>query len=614
MNDPRLSEPTHATEHEAPPPEPVDEIVEDRKKRSKGLLVGIVVAVALASGSMFALIRFQEAQTQAALSRSWSAFSQCVVGDALDENAVPSLHFRRIQLTAMRMNEKERMLAGSDKPWPASCAPLGHLVRETWKSAGLTESGGKDLGATIETLAKALREPNGQNADLSESIDATWEQARKNKIKVIHVDGISAPFDAKPLDAARLSKGTPLSPTAFTLKAAFTDAHPAGAMRLLVEEKGVPKAPFTCTFERKSPKAQCKSLPASIAGGHGLRLWGTADDDSAPVVFAGERGRAGIFRGDSGDQIDAMYSYGAYAQKDGATAVLGFDGESKDLILTRRPAGGKSGRTKIEPDFRVGNYYYSTQILWDHLVLRGVTKKDERRLFVSKYPWQGDAVPSLTDIGELPEAGLIEGGADEPAHIQGCKTSQMMVVRVKGYDNDFMSFLLGGKWSPPMSPKVSDGILSCHGSEAVVTRLYPARGEKTWQTTMAQSHCTTAGCTVYDVSMEKVLKAQFEFAPRDMKIDAVDLNGRLLVVWAAGERGGVRMRLAKPDEFERAEEGVLFDDLTKDGQVQKLSTLFDLRLFSRDGFAILLLSTVSGVYAVRIDAEGMTTPVDVEWT
>lgn len=222
-------------------------------------------------------------------------------------------------------------------------------------------------------------------------------------------------------------------------------------------------------------------------------------------------------------------------------------------------------------------------------------------------------MPSLTDIGELPEAGLIEGGADEPAHIQGCKTANAMVVRVKGYDNDFMSFLVGGKWSPPMSPRVSDGILSCYGTEAVVTRIYRARSEKTWQTTLAQSHCTTAGCTVHDVSMEKILKAQYDFAPRDMKIDAVDLNGKLLMVWAAGERGGVRMRWAKPEEIETTEESVLFDDLIKDGQVQKLSTLFDLRLFSREGFAILLLSTVSGVYAIRIEAEGMVTPVEIEW-
>ena len=74
------------------------------------------------------------------------------------------------------------------------------------------------------------------------------------------------------------------------------------------------------------------------------------------------------------------------------------------------------------------------------------------------------------------------------------------------------------------------------------------------------------------------------------------------------------MRWAKPEEIERTDESVLYDDLIKDGQVQKLSTLFDLRLFSRDGFAILLLSTVSGVYAVRLDAQGMVTPVEIEWT
>ena len=65
MNEPSLSEPTHASEHEPPPPEPVDEIVQDRKNRSKGLLVGIVVAVVLAGGGLFALARFQDQQTQA---------------------------------------------------------------------------------------------------------------------------------------------------------------------------------------------------------------------------------------------------------------------------------------------------------------------------------------------------------------------------------------------------------------------------------------------------------------------------------------------------------------------------------------------------------------------
>ena len=73
------------------------------------------------------------------------------------------------------------------------------------------------------------------------------------------------------------------------------------------------------------------------------------------------------------------------------------------------------------------------------------------------------------------------------------------------------------------------------------------------------------------------------------------------------------MRLGKADQIERAEDVVLFDDMVKDGAVGKLSTLFDLRLFSRDGFAVLLLNTVAGVHALRIDGGGKVTPVTVKW-
>ncbi len=612
MTEPNAS---HAADHEPPPPEPVDDLVADQKKRSRRLLTTGALVVVLGGGGLFGLLRYQDAQNTAALAEAWSMFATCAVGPELDANEPASKRFRRVQLEAMTLNDAERMAPGGDRPWPASCAPLGHAVAETWKSAGRTEDGGKDLGGTAEALAKGLSEPTARMDDLSEAIDAAWAQAKKAGVKrVVTSSGPRAPEATRPLDATRLGELTePLSRTAFTLKAAYTDAHPAGVMRLLIEEKGVDKAPFLCTFAAKDAKATCKSLPESFPKGHGLRLWGTADDDSTPLVFAGERGRAGIFRADSGDKIDAMYSYGGYAKKDGAAAALGYDDKTRDLLLTRRPPGGTPGRTKLDPDFRVGNYYYSTQILWDHLVLRGVTKQNERRLFVSPYGVQGESAPRFVDIGELPEPGLIEGGADEPPHITGCRTSASMVVRVKGYDNDFMSFLVGGKWSPPMSPKVSDGLLSCHGTEAVVTRLYPGGLDKSWATKIAQSQCSTAGCRVHDVSLEKMLKGQYEFGPRDGKIDAVDIDGKLLVVWAAGERGGIRMRYAKAEEIERADDAILYDDLYKDGQVQKLSTLFDLRLFSRDGFAILLLSTVSGVYALRFDPTGGMAPVSVTW-
>ena len=94
-------------------------------------------------------------------------------------------------------------------------------------------------------------------------------------------------------------------------------------------------------------------------------------------------------------------------------------------------------------------------------------------------------------------------------------------------------------------------------------------------------------------------------------MDGVDLDGKLLVVWAAGERGGVRMRLGPIETIAAAPEVILYDDLVKDGRVQSLSTLFDLKLFSREGFALLILSTVTGVHGLRIDADGKVTPLAI---
>ena len=113
--------------------------------------------------------------------------------------------------------------------------------------------------------------------------------------------------------------------------------------------------------------------------------------------------------------------------------------------------------------------------------------------------------------------------------------------------------------------------------------------------------------------MEQILKDRLELAPREGHIDAVDLNGKVLVAWAAGERGGVRMRLAPADQITKVGDVIVLDDLVKDGQTQKLSALLGLRLFSREGFAVLVLSTVAGVHALRIDDGGKVTPVSITW-
>jgi len=611
MTDPHSSD---ATEPEQPAPESIDVITADRKKRQRRMLLVSLGLLVVVGGGGFGLFRYQDAQHKKAVATAWSGFARCVTGGDLEANERPSQRFRNLQLVAMTMNDVERTLEGSDKPWPISCASLGHAVNETMRSAGMAESGKKDLAAASETLAKALNEGNSLSIDLTDAVDTAFDQAKEAKIDTLAgIAAPKAPVPQHPLTATYLATVEPLSRASFALKGAFTDAHPAGALRMLVEEKGVDKSPFLCTFDPKQPTVLCKSLPKSIAGGHGLRLLGTADDDSAPLIFAGERGTAGIFRADTGEKIDAMYSYGGYAKKDGSSAVLGYNGREPELLVTRRTAAGTIPRTKLELDFDLGNLYYSSQLLWNAMLLRGISRQDERKLYAATLDFRGEPFRDLGAVGLLPEPGRIDGGADEPPHISGCRTEQSMVVRVKGYRNDFMSFLIGGKWTPPVSPEITGGILSCHGSEAVVTRLETAGNDRAWKTSFTQVHCTSAGCRGDNVAIEKFLKGRYEFGPREAHVDAVDLDGKLLVVWAAGDRGGVRMRLARADQIERAEDQILFDDMVKDGQVGKLSTFFDLRLFSRDGFAILLMNTVAGIHALRIDAGGKVAPVTVKW-
>src|SRR5262249_10360159 len=140
------------------------------------------------------------------------------------------------------------------------------------------------------------------------------------------------------------------------------------------------------------------------------------------------------------------------------------------------------------------NFYYSSQILWDQILLRGVTKKEERRLFAQHVERSGAPLGPSVDVGELQEPGLVTGGEDEPPHIAGCRTAGGLVVRVKGYDNDFMSFLSGGRWSAPISPGLTGGTLSCGKDGAAITRVEPAGETEAWKTTISQIRCTPAGC------------------------------------------------------------------------------------------------------------------------
>lgn len=127
---------------------------------------------------------------------------------------------------------------------------------------------------------------------------------------------------------------------------------------------------------------------------------------------------------------------------------------------------------------------------------------------------------------------------------------------------------------------------------------------------IAQSRCTVSGCAERTIDINKMTGDTNDVLPREKRdVRAVDLGGKLLIVWRAGDRGGLRMRLAPADQIASASDTVIFEDHLRDGSYRVESTLVDFQLVPAPGGVLLLLGTVEGVYAHLVDASGKLTPL-----
>jgi hypothetical protein len=595
---------TDTPEPMGPPSDDYEALLAKRARRRRlALATGAGIVVAVGAG-VYALLSYQERQHAERMSTALGKLEACLVGPPLAGDERASVRVRRIQLRAMALPEDA---LGAD-PWPRRCGTFAHQVDEEVRSAKKAES----LGKAAAALAKTLRDTPALSGDLTTDVDAVFGAAATEKVAArAPADADPPPELASPLDADELGRGTPISPRAFSFATIFNEPHAAADLRLLVDDPKSPDGSFLCTVRRSSPEARCAVLPKAITSTkQGLRLLATTADGAEPLVFAGNRGAEGVFRADTGERIESLYSYGGSSWVDGFSTVLGWKEAEKELVATRKAPGAPATQTKLDPPFRIGNAYYSAQMLWDDVLLRGVTEAEERRLFALPLQRDGEVLGAPVDVGELPEPGRIEGGRDEPPHITGCKTADAVVVRVKGYSNDFLTFRLGGKWTSPLSPGLSGGTLSCSKSQAAITRVDSST--QAYSTSVRHVACTTAGCRQSTHVFKQLLGERYaDLSPRDGHVDAVDLDGQVVLAWAAGERGGVRVRVAAPEALAKAPDQVVFDDLRKEGAMTNLSTFFDLKLVSREGFAVLLLSTVTGVHALRIEPNGKVSPMVV---
>ena len=587
------------------------------KPRRGRAVIGLVAGVALAGAGVATLFWRADVDAREREAVAWGNLTRCLIGDAVPVNGKVSLLARKIQLSAVGEQVENRAAADGD-PWPSRCSSPALALQETLKDTGRLTSDGAELGKAVEAFGKKLKESKQPSLDIFETVDRLWDLAGKLSLAPKSVGDVKAPpAPAEGLDLDALEAVPPLAKKAFSLDTVFSERVPSGLLRLIATSKDLPDAPLVCEFPAGATTGHCGKLPAAVlAASKDIRLLGSTEDDAHPLVFADKRGDGGIFRSDTGEKLGAIFSYGGFSRKDGFAAVLGWDDKGdkkKPFVLTRQRAGApaKEDRFAIEGVKWALN---DVAMLWDHMVWEHFDgKTGERRLLARKLAESDDPTAHPTDVGKIWDYDRVEDYDRAEETIRGCKTKEALVVLVNGRFRDSVAFYTGDRWIEPLQLPGTGGTLSCRGTEATETRVDPLRGDASWKEYIGQDRCTPAGCQHKAVNVGDVLHKLSELVPADAwNFAAADLDGKLLVVWVAGSAGGVRMKLAPIDQIAAAPDTVVLDDMTRGGHVEHARQLNDIRLFTQQGYAVLLVGTSVGVHALRIDPAGKVLPIPIK--
>ncbi|APR84580.1 Hypothetical protein A7982_09929 [Minicystis rosea] len=583
-----------------------------KRGRTYAALGGIAVAV-IAAGAVFAWRADVDAREREAI--AWGNVTRCLIGgEPLAATDKPSLRARKIQLRAVAEPYENRP-ASEGEAWPSRCAAPALALHETLKDTGRIERDGAELGKGIEALGKKLKENNKPSIDIAETIDRLWDESKKIGLAPKVGGDVKAPPAAvETLTLDGLEAVPALSKKAFALDTVFAERVPAGVLRVIATSKDLPDAPLVCTFGEAAASGHCEKPPAPVlSASRDLRLLGSTEDEAKPLLFADKRGDGGIFRGDSGEKVGGLFSVGGFSRKDGFAATLGWDekDQKKPFVLTRGRAGAPLKEDRFLPD-GVRYVLNDVALLWDHIVWQRYDKDSgERHLMAHKLGDSEDPMKDATDIGKLWDFARVSNYERAEDTIRGCKTKEALAVLVHGNARDSVSFQVGDRWVSPLQLDGTGGELTCRGTEATETRVDPLRGgDALWKEQIRQDRCTPAGCLPRKVGVSDLLHGLKELAPGNQQaLAATDLDGKLLVVWMAGAAGGVRMKLAPIDQIAAAPDTVILDDMTRGGQVQRARQLNDIKLFTRAGYAVLLVGSSVGVHALRIDADGKVSPI-----
>jgi len=566
------------------------------KRRNRVVFIGAGVGLVIAGVTGLGVMKYLEADAAGRVVTSYGELTQCLVGEAPSAADPAGLRVRAMQLTALTQNETLRAVDKAG-PWPDRCAKFAHRLSEALEDSAIGDTKGKGLLDSSKALAAALDQKESYWHDLSPAVEGVFAEAEKTGPLAAPAPNVPPPpVRAQPLHLDDLAKAGALTDHAVALSVLRPAAHESSVVRFGLDDA---KANLRRLCSVSVDGARCDALPGEFsASKSSLRLFGSSADGVPPALWVD-----GAAVSSAGAKLVPSGALSAYAASVGHEFVLT---ESPTGLELSSVEGGNSQRRSVSLGaLKLGDARRDAQLLFGNLVVMASSGKE---LVLAAQRLDTNAAARLDTIGTLPKAVLGDGAGKTDPRIDGCQAGGMNVVRARTGRETFLAFQGAGGWSTPLKTAAHEGTIHCQQGAALTTHIEGGTGEAALDGKLTFQRCSTSECKSQNLVIRELFAGEVGLAPSTPIVFSA-IDGKALVVWQAGQRGGLRMRLGAFDTLATAPDVILYDDLVHNGRVSESSTILDMRLFTAERFAVLLIATPVGLRALRIESDGKTVPV-----
>jgi hypothetical protein len=564
------------------------------QQRKRMVFIGLGIGTVVVGLAAVGVMKYGEAKAARRVVETYGSLTRCLLGDAPQPGEAPSLRVRGMQLSALTQFEVTRA-ADKSGPWPDRCAKYAHGLHEAIGDSSIAETKGKPLAEAAKALADALDQKDGYWRDASAVIDRAFTEAATAGVVLNPRNDVPAPPErAKPLDADTLAKTGALTEKPMSLADVHVQASSRGEVRFVIDDA---KAGIRRLCTVTADAARCAPLAGALKTAKaGLRILGTHDDGAEPLLASSEAAYAS-----AGDKLIDGSALGAQSSTGGRVTMLV---EATTGLELKRMTSGTAVATPVSlGSWKLAEPRKDARILWDQVV---AIVQNEKETALAASPADG-ASPKLEVIGVLPKVGSDRGTSSDP-RLDGCQSNGVTVARARLGRDEYLSFFVKGAWTAPLKLTRYGATLYCHAGQAILMQVEGGSGEASLDATLSRQQCSPTECRVTTLSARDLYAGEVGLAS-STPLALGNVDGKALVAWQSGQRGGLRLRLGALDKLGGVPDVIVYDDLVQGGKVVDGSTILDMRLLSAERFAVLLLVTPSGLRALRIGSDGKTLPV-----